>query len=89
MTIHWEPLRDIIQSNQRFVLSSHVRPDADAIGSELAMAAILEGMGKSVLIVNPSEVPGNLKFMDPTGRVKKIGVGISDRGITTRIMKHL
>ena len=39
MSINWEPLREIIDSNQRFVLSSHVRPDADALGSELAMAA--------------------------------------------------
>ena len=51
MTIDWEPLRDIIESNQRFVLSSHVRPDADALGSELGMAAILESMGKTVVLV--------------------------------------
>ena len=77
MMIDWEPLRDIIESNQRFVLSSHVRPDADALGSELAMAALLESMGKSVRIVNPSAIPDSLLFLDPTRRILKIGEGIT------------
>lgn len=77
MTIDWEPLRPLITSNQRFVLSSHVRPDADALGSELGMAALLEGMGKQVRIVNPSDLPANLLFLDPTRRIKKFGDGMT------------
>ena len=34
MIIDWQPLGDILHCNRRFVLSSHVRPDADAIDSE-------------------------------------------------------
>ena len=37
---------------QRFVLSSHVRPDGDAIGSQLAMAFALWQLGKEVRLVN-------------------------------------
>ena len=77
MTINWEPLRPIIAEHQRFVLSSHVRPDADALGSELGMAALLEGMGKQVRIVNPSSSPANLLFLDPTQRIKKFGDGMT------------
>lgn len=77
MKIDWEPLRGIIRNNKRFVLSSHVRPDADAVGSELALAAILEREGKSVRIVNPSAIPSSLSFLDPSGRVLKIGDGIT------------
>jgi phosphoesterase RecJ-like protein len=77
MTIDWEPLRPIIHENQRFVLSSHVRPDADALGSELALAGLLEGLGKSVRIVNPSEKPEHLKFLDPGNRCLKLGHGIT------------
>ena len=75
--IDWLPLREIIQDNERFVLSSHTRPDADAIGSVIALALLLEGMGKSVRIVNPSEVTPNLAFLDPDKRVQKIGKDIS------------
>jgi nanoRNase/pAp phosphatase (c-di-AMP/oligoRNAs hydrolase) len=73
MVIPWEPLRDVLMSNRRFVLSSHVRPDADAIGSELGLAAILQSLGKEVRIVNPSAIPQTLKFLDPEGRILKIG----------------
>lgn len=73
MEIDWEPLRSIIERHDRFVLSSHVRPDADALGSELAMAGLLEQLGKKVRIVNPSALPATLSFLDPTGRVLKIG----------------
>ena len=73
MPIDWEPLRPILENHETFVLTSHVRPDADAIGSELGMAAILEAMGKTVSIVNPSASPNNLLFLDPDKRVMKIG----------------
>ena len=79
MVINWEPLRDVLMSNRRFVLSSHVRPDADAIGSELGLAAILEALGKEVRIVNPSAIPQTLQFLDPTGRILKIGDDINPR----------
>jgi phosphoesterase RecJ-like protein len=77
MTIHWDPLRELIASHQRFVLSSHVRPDADALGSELGMAALLEALHKDVRIVNPSSSPANLLFLDPARRVQKLGEGVT------------
>ena len=73
MEIDWQPLRQIIEDNQTFVLSSHVRPDADAIGSELGLASLLEAQGKQVRIVNPSEAPDTLRFMDPDGRLTTVG----------------
>jgi phosphoesterase RecJ-like protein len=81
MVINWEPLRPILLSNRRFVISSHVRPDADAIGSELALAAILESLGKEVRIVNPSAIPLTLGFLDPGGRILKIGEQIAAEAV--------
>lgn len=77
MSIRWEPLREIIDSHQRFVISSHVRPDADALGSALALAGILEAEGKQVRIVNPSSTPAHLQFLDPDSRVQRIGKDVS------------
>lgn len=77
MSIDWEPLREIISNHERFVLSSHVRPDADALGSELGLAMLLERLGKTVRIVNPSAIPDNLQFLDPTQRIMKIGKDIA------------
>ena len=41
-----------IAARRRFVISSHARPDGDAIGSQLAMAYALRALGKQVRIVN-------------------------------------
>ncbi len=46
-----------LRAGRRFVLSSHVRPDGDAIGSELAMACALRALGKEVRIVNKDVAP--------------------------------
>lgn len=48
---------DAIRSRQRFVISSHVRPDGDAIGSQLAMAYALRALGKDVRVVNHDAAP--------------------------------
>ena len=46
-----------IRERQRFVLSSHARPDGDAIGSQLALAFALDELGKSVRLVDRDPVP--------------------------------
>jgi phosphoesterase RecJ-like protein len=43
---------EAIRSRQRFLLSSHSRPDGDSIGSQVAMAYALRALGKEVRIVN-------------------------------------
>src|SRR5690606_22745670 len=73
MHIDWEPLRKLIEENERFVLTSHVRPDADAIGSEIGMACLLDALGKRVRIINPSAMGDHLEFLDPNRRVHKFG----------------
>ena len=73
MTIHWPRFAEIIRSHQRFVLTSHVRPDCDALGSELGMAYVLESLGKQVRIVNGQATPPNLAFIDPKQRIGVIG----------------
>jgi len=43
---------DAVRARQRFVLSSHSRPDGDSIGSQLAMVYALQEMGKEATAVN-------------------------------------
>jgi phosphoesterase RecJ-like protein len=50
-----EPLqriRDEILRRQRFLLTSHLKPDGDSIGSQMAMAYALRALGKDVRVVN-------------------------------------
>ena len=48
---------DAIRARQRFVISSHSRPDGDSIGSQLAMAYALRALGKEVHVVNADPAP--------------------------------
>jgi phosphoesterase RecJ-like protein len=50
-------IRDAILRRQRFLISSHARPDGDSIGSQLAMAFALRELGKEVRIVNHDAAP--------------------------------
>lgn len=76
-SVDWSPLRSIIENNQTFLISSHVRPDADALGSELGIAGILRAFGKECTIVNATAPPSNLEFLNPDGRILKLGAQIA------------
>jgi phosphoesterase RecJ-like protein len=54
-----------------------MRPDCDAIGSELAMAHALRSLGKEVRIVNGDGVPPHIAFIDPDHEVKVFGHDVS------------
>jgi len=46
-----------IRQRQRFVVTSHARPDGDAVGSSLAMAYALRQLGKDVRVVSRDAPP--------------------------------
>jgi len=73
MTVNWPAFAEIINSNETFLLTSHIRPDCDALGSELGMAGVLRSLGKTVQIVNGHPTPPNLTFIDPDNDIKVIG----------------
>ena len=56
-------LSEIVSNYDNFVLLSHARPDGDAIGSVVALKAVLEELGKTVVGLNEDSVPDNLRFM--------------------------
>jgi phosphoesterase RecJ-like protein len=74
--IDWPRFIEIVRAGRRFLLTSHIRPDCDALGSELAMCGILESLGKQVTILNGQPTPPNLHFIDPGQRLKAVGVDI-------------
>jgi bifunctional oligoribonuclease and PAP phosphatase NrnA len=71
MRKEFDACREIFQQKQRFVLSTHVNPDPDAIGSEIALAAFLRSRGKDVTILNHSATPANCLFLDPQGTISQ------------------
>ena len=52
-----EALLKEIRSGERFLLTSHVSPDGDAVGSALALTRILKRLGKGTVVWNRDETP--------------------------------
>ena len=50
-------IRDEVLARQRFLITSHARPDGDSIGSQLAMAYALDALGKQSRIINADRAP--------------------------------
>lgn len=66
----WANVKKVIKRSETFVITTHVYPDGDAVGSALALAQILRDLGKKVLVVNHHSVPQMYKFLDPNGQMK-------------------
>jgi len=79
-------IADEIRRRQRFVLSSHVRPDGDAIGSQLAMAFALQQLGKDVRIVNRDAPPGPLMVFPGVSTIE-VASRIDDPGDAVIVME--
>jgi bifunctional oligoribonuclease and PAP phosphatase NrnA len=63
-----EEVRQLLSSPQKIVITTHYKPDADALGSSLAMYNYLVKKGHDVIVVTPSDYPWFLNWM--TGNEK-------------------
>jgi len=59
----------VVAEHSSFVIMSHVRPDGDAIGSQVALGFALMAMGKTVYLINEDGVPESLAFMAGSEKV--------------------
>lgn len=53
----------LVEKHDRLVLTSHVRPDGDALGSEVAFAGFLGKLGKQVTVLNSDPSPMNMEWL--------------------------
>ncbi len=61
---------EILQSYQRFVITTHQRPDGDAIGSQISLGRFLNHLGKEVLLLNSDPVPQTLDWMRGSEKIQ-------------------
>lgn len=67
----FKEIADLINKNQEFILTSHVNPDGDSIGSEIALYKFLSKHGKSARIINYSKTPDNYLFLDKNSVIEQ------------------
>lgn len=58
-----EAFRTLLGSPQNIVITTHIKPDADALGSSLALFNYLLAKGHNVSVVTPSDYPDFLSWM--------------------------
>ncbi|MEY2564040.1 MAG: bifunctional oligoribonuclease and phosphatase NrnA [Verrucomicrobiota bacterium] len=61
----------VLRTHQRFAVLSHVRPDGDALGSQLALALSLREMGKEVTVWNEDGLLEKYNFLPGAELVAK------------------
>src|SRR5213595_1062097 len=59
----FEEIAQILREHRRFAILGHVRPDGDALGSQLAMALSLQALGKEVRIWNEDGMLEKYSFL--------------------------
>ena len=82
MGVNWKAFVDQISHYESFVLVSHIRPDCDALGSELGMAEVLRTIGKKVRIINAHRTPPALQFLDPASNIEVLGDDVEAEDIS-------
>jgi phosphoesterase RecJ-like protein len=66
---NWQVVRDFLKDKDTILVSTHVNPDGDALGSQMALAHFLRQMGKQVILLNCSPAPQYYNFLDPDGQI--------------------
>jgi len=61
--------KQLITDSKRILISTHVQPDGDGLGAEVALYHYLKRARKSVRIYNPDHLPKRYKFLDPKGEI--------------------
>ena len=59
-----EDFKKLISKPRNIVITTHIKPDADALGSSLGLSGFLKKLGHEVTVITPSDYPNFLTWMD-------------------------
>ena len=71
MNLGFAPIGNALQSAGTVAVLTHVRPDGDAIGSQLAMVLALQKLGKTVVAWNEDGLPESFAFLSGSEVITK------------------
>ncbi len=64
-----EAFKELINKPRKVVITTHHKPDADALGSSLGLASFLKDKGHQVDVITPTDYPNFLNWMDGNDEV--------------------
>ena len=80
------PIVEAVRARQRFVVTSHARPDGDAIGSAMAMAFALRQLGKDARVVSADPAPPPLEAFPGVPEIE-VTARVDDPGDAVIVME--
>lgn len=58
-----DKVRQLLLESEKIVITCHLTPDGDAIGSSLGLCHVLRSIGKDAVVVTPDLTPKSLQFL--------------------------
>lgn len=62
----------LIKKSHSILLTTHINPDGDGLGSGSALVSVLSKMGKKVDFINRDPLPDIYRFLPSSGKIKNI-----------------
>ena len=62
-------IAQVLKKNNTFLITTHLHPDGDAIGSEIVFLGLLEDMGKEVIALNDTPLPPPFRFLPASRKI--------------------
>ncbi len=68
----------LVRNGRRFLVTCHLMPDPDAVGSMLGLVHVLRSLGKEVVIYNRDPIPDSVSFLPAASEVvSKLPIGVT------------
>lgn len=64
-----DEFKKLLSESHNIVITCHMTPDGDALGSSLALCRLLTNMGKNAIVITPDAFPASLSFLPGTERI--------------------
>lgn len=74
-TTDWTPIAEVLRRSTHIAITSHIDPDADNVGSCLALRHGLQALGKNAQVYLADKVPSVVQFLPGSGEIIILGRG--------------
>lgn len=75
-------IANVLKKSHRIILSGHVMPDGDSLGSVMALGLALESLGKEVFLLSPDPIPSTYLFLPFMERFKVVDEALKQKADT-------
>ncbi|MDH4157027.1 MAG: DHH family phosphoesterase, partial [candidate division Zixibacteria bacterium] len=75
-----------LKAARRIMVASHVDPDGDALGTQLAFAAYARHLGKDVFLVRDGDIPEKYRFLPDIADIRHVSEFADDFRVDTALV---